>query len=529
METPVLVSLLDEDVQTHQRTRTWPDKIPLRSLEQSHPETFEAVVDLFRQVAGGFIGNLIDKSFSDAGRYIQNVIAYRDDTERDILHRHLIKCGANFKRQLYGFSTDPDHIHVFHDCPFSSGACKCFWRRNLPCGQLVSGYTGRRPMAELGRRDWIHIVLYFILKKRGLCEIWIGGEAQGLQDSSTDLRPVEVQRRLREILARYEEENRPTSNNGLTIDGSSGESDEDHEGGSSWKRGKRDTGPRKKGKWERIQAQVASLMEDTAISPIQCIKTTKKFLQSSFLTNPQHEKMVEKALEVWSTNINNYSLKQFEEMYYSEEGPKDLVFSVSKDYYPKMEDSVKIVDDLLRFQMDNDEGSIKYFLQSLVDVLDKQPVREGCIANLKRNTFVVQSAPSAGKNFFFDMIFTFMLNMGQLGSANRHNNFAFQEAFEKRVILWNEPNYESSMTDYIKTLFEGGDTMVRRKGLPDGHVKRTPIIVLTNPVVPFMADIAFKERIIVFKWKPAPFLKNEQYKPYPLAFFEILKKYEINY
>jgi len=384
-------------------------------------------------------------------------------------------------------------------------------------------------MGKLGRRDWLSIIFYFILKKWGLCEVWIRGESQGLQSSACDLRPVEVQQRLREILARVEEESGSSSNSGLGIPDSGGESDEEWKDRAGGKRRKRNTEAPREGKWQRIQTQVAKLMESTAISPIQCIKSQKCFLQSSFLTNPQHEKMVEKALEIWSMKVNNYTLKEFEEMYYGPNGPKDLIFSVSKDYYPKAEDSFKIVDDLLRFQMDNDDGAINFFLQSLVNVLDKQPQRDGEIANLKNNTFVVQSKPSAGKNFFFDMIFTFMLNMGQLGTANKHNNFAFQEAYEKRIILWNEPNYESAVTDYLKTLFEGGDTMVRRKGLPDGHVKRTPIIVLTNTVVPFMNDGGFKERIIQFRWKPAPFLKNEQYKPYPLTFFEILKHYKVKY
>jgi hypothetical protein len=142
---------------------------------------------------------------------------------------------------------------------------------------------------------------------------------------------------------------------------------------------------------------------------------------------------------------------------------------------------------------------------------------------------VINSPASAGKNFFFDTVFTLLLNLGQLGTANKSNNFAFQDAANRRVILWNEPNYESSCTDYLKTLFEGGDTKVRVKMMGDSHIKRTPIVILTNNSVNFMDDIAFKDRIKQFRWKAAPFLKEYKLKPYPLVFFDILLKYEIKF
>ena len=85
------------------------------------------------------------------------------------------------------------------------------------------------------------------------------------------------------------------------------------------------------------------------------------------------------------------------------------------------------------------------------------------------------------------------------------------------------------MTDYLKTLFEGGDTKVRIKMMGDTHVKRTPIIILTNNHVNFMTDIAFRDRIKQYQWKTAPFLKECLLKPYPLSFFNILLKYEIKF
>jgi hypothetical protein len=301
--------------------------------------------------------------------------------------------------------------------------------------------------------------------------------------------------------------------------------------GTNYVRSKRGTGETgqpcftKGGKWERIQHKIEQLLEKTAISPLEGIKEEDDFLHDSELTNPNHQKFVDDAIKLWSVKINNYSLRKFYDMYKGK--TQTLIFSVSKKYYT-LEESVEILDNLLKHQFEDDEQMIKNFLQTLVNVVDKQPDGNPNI-NVKCNTFLVHSQPSAGKNFFFDCLFSICLNFGQLGSANKHNLFSFQDIAKRRICLWNEPNYESSVTDYLKNMFEGGDTKVRVKNMADAHVKRTPIIILTNNIVNFMCDTAFEDRVVQYKWKPAPFLKNFNLKPYPLAFFELLLKYEIKF
>lgn len=278
-------------------------------------------------------------------------------------------------------------------------------------------------------------------------------------------------------------------------------------------------------KWQLVSSKIYDLLERTAICPLESIKSEKCFLNDDFLTDPDNNNRVNEAIKMWSHKINDYTLREFFEMY--EKGKETFIFSKSKVYYT-MDESVDILDRLLRHQFDDDEDLIHLFLQQLVNVVDFQP-KDNPHSNIKCNTFLVFSPPSAGKNFFFDTLFTLCLNMGQLGTANKSNNFAFQDAANRRIILWNEPNYESSMTDYLKTLFEGGDTKVRVKMMGDTHIKRTPIIILTNNHVNFMSDLAFNDRIKQYKWKSAPFLKDCLLKPYPLSFFKILLKYKIKF
>lgn len=548
--------------------------IPLAKLEDADPESYEALVELLSKVGDNIIGKFLSKDWSKSGVYIQNVITFDDDRERDILHSYLLKQGESFKRDLYGFSFDDDHVHIIHSCAFSSSQCKCRWRKEIPCGTIKPGYRFRSNLREWGRNNFINAVLYFFYKKWGRKEAWINGRSQRLEDKLKSVRWGDVEASIGGILR--------SSNSQTGLDIQPLESDDDISE-SVYKRRKRahefiegsqKNKKSKESKWQIISRKIQQLLEDTAICPLEGIKSEECFLNDDWLTDPDNSTKVNKAIEVWSYKINKYTLRDFFNMYSTKcsfqnmvkpstnlfarafailsdkfnssdvnilmqhmpkpnieepirDGYKNLIFSRSKTYYP-MEESREVLVRLLKYQFDDDEALIKNFLQSLVNVLDWQPDSHPG-SNIKCNAFLVYSPASAGKNFFFDTVFTLLLNLGQLGTANKSNNFAFQDAANRRVILWNEPNYESSCTDYLKTLFEGGDTKVRVKMMGDSHIKRTPIVILTNNSVNFMDDIAFKDRIKQFRWKAAPFLKEYKLKPYPLVFFDILLKYEIKF
>lgn len=156
--------------------------IPLRELEDSYPQDFESLVKLFKPLGNNFLGKLISKDWQSSGTYISNVIVFSDYRERDTLHKYLIEQGNLFRRDLFGFSFDHDHVHIIHSCAFSSNQCKCRWRKEIPCGQLRPGYKFRSRLREWGRRDFFHVVLYFYFRKEGAKESWIEGRCQGLED-----------------------------------------------------------------------------------------------------------------------------------------------------------------------------------------------------------------------------------------------------------------------------------------------------------------------------------------------------------
>ncbi len=229
-------------------------------------------------------------------------------------------------------------------------------------------------------------------------------------------------------------------------------------------------------------------------------------------------KLVQSVLDTWSQTLNCWAVEDFIKLY---DDPKCKPYfdSNSRDFYLNIDDSLKVINHLLNFQFGNNELDIYDFMCSVYDICERK------IAKL--NSLLIYSPPSAGKNFFFDMIMSFYINKGQMGNPNKYNNFAFQECFNKRILLWNEPNYEASSIEKLKMILGGDNYTVNVKCKSDAAVHRTPVIILTNNKVSIMADPAFADRIVQYSWIPAPFLKDVNKKPNPLTYVYLLKQYSL--
>lgn len=270
------------------------------------------------------------------------------------------------------------------------------------------------------------------------------------------------------------------------------------------------------GKYAYIKSKTKTLLNKYYCSPLSAIRDINEFRDDLTLSDPKNKDYLLSAFDDFGRDINNYTLRDIENLLQNGEP----IFIASMQYGTR-DESLIWIDEFIRYQCNDTDEDVLLFLNSLVDVLDKRLT--------KCNAILIHAPPSSGKNFFIDMVLAICLNYGQLGQANKHNVFAFQEAPNKRVILWNEPNYESCLTDTIKMMFAGDPYTVRVKHNMDTHVNRTPVIILTNNVVPFMNDVAFRDRIVQFRWNEAPQLKEICMKPYPMAFFDLLKKYNIEY
>lgn len=271
-------------------------------------------------------------------------------------------------------------------------------------------------------------------------------------------------------------------------------------------------------KWKYIREKTETLLLKYYPSPIEILRDVEEFKNDNMLTDPTNDKMIAAAFLMFGKKLIDYKLRDFEDLLDREDFKP--IFNPDMNY-GSLQESVDVLAELLNFQFDENEEDICHFLTSLVDIIDKRL--------MKTNALCILSPPNGGKNFFFDMIYALLMNKGQLSQANKHNVFAFQDAPGRRIIEWNEPNYESCLTDTLKLMMAGDAWKARVKHCADMHVSRTPIIITTNNRVNFMTDPAFKSRIIQFRWKEAKFLKDVNIKPHPMSLFLLLNKYNILY
>lgn len=279
---------------------------------------------------------------------------------------------------------------------------------------------------------------------------------------------------------------------------------------------------RKLGFSEKIQVRVVELCRENPICPPEAIVKHKLWLTDDELRfKTLKDREIQSAIANWTNQLTTWSMKDYQAIYNHEKC--DPIFSAGygnfDNYYYNIENSVDILDELVSFQCHDDSEQIIDFLTTLYNVVERKIP--------KLNTLVIHSPPSAGKNYFFDAVKDYYINCGHLSNANKYNNFAFQDAEGRRIVLWNEPNYSPEFLESIKEILGGDSTCVNVKYMNDVPVYRTPVIVLTNNEVSFMNHPAFIDRIRVFRWQSAPYLKDYNKKPNPLAIYHLFKRYKL--
>lgn len=484
----------------------------MAQFAEKNGQAFDDLAEEIEEMGNIFFDYVTGKTIKGAWRYISDVFLFRDGGALSATLEILRRYGRTRRDRLFGFSVEDDHIHIIHDCAFSGGHCRDVFRKQIePFGSFGPTRTENKPIWKFTRTDWYDVFVYFFLAKRGDRQIWIGGKSW---KTPTDDQLVRWTQKLNSwgSLVRLEDcgNNDVSERPRLKRDGGNFDYP-----GINEVYGKKTFSS---GKFSYIKSKTKALLLKYYCSPVSSIRDVKEFRHDDLLSDPKNKDYIQSAFDDFGRDINDYTLRDFYTVL-SAEGCTPIFISSME--YGSREDSIEWIDELLKHQFDDNVEDICIFLHALVDIINKKIP--------KCNTLVIHSPPSAGKNFFFDMILAILLNYGQLGQANKNNNFAFQEAPNKRVLVWNEPNYESALIDTIKMMLGGDPYTVRVKHGMDTHVRRTPVLVMTNNVVGFMIDPAFADRVTKFNWKPAPFLKEIDQKPYPMCIFDIFNKYNIEF
>uniref|UniRef100_A0A0A9YTR0 Non-capsid protein NS-1 n=1 Tax=Lygus hesperus TaxID=30085 RepID=A0A0A9YTR0_LYGHE len=266
--------------------------------------------------------------------------------------------------------------------------------------------------------------------------------------------------------------------------------------------------------------QIGELVNSMAAIPIRnCILSKRWRFNKDVKFITEEDKIFRRAVIYVESKCIYRSTRDFVD-FYKFINPMFRNYGETPDYYLTIEDTLKIVNDMLLFQFNNETEHVREFLQSCYDIIEKIIPKKNCLE--------IVSPPSSGKNFFIDFMSGFYLNVGNIGNFNRYSNFPFQDCANRRLLIWNEPNVESSALDTCKMLFGGDPLPAKIKFCGDATIPRTPVFVLSNKSV-FPNDTAFNDRMYKFKWRQASFLKNVQGYPYPLAWPKLLDMYNIEY
>lgn len=205
--------------------------------------------------------------------------------------------------------------------------------------------------------------------------------------------------------------------------------------------------------------------------------------------------------------------------------PKEPIWYARRpNYYFNLEDSVNILWELLLFQYGSEAEAI-LFLQRVYDIAEKRLP--------KKNTMIITGAASSGKTYFVDVIMAFYISVGNIGNFVRGDNFPLNDAYNKRILLWNEPSISDRQFDTVKMIFGGDSCPAKIKYEKDAHIDRTPIFVTSNhDVVP--QRTVWNLRCFFEKWNYCPILSPTSFtannldpacKPSPLAYEYLINKF----
>lgn len=406
--------------------------------------------------------------------------------------------------------TTMPHVHVIHDCSWSNGSCRC---------TTFAGFV-RRPnrssvwSSNATAWDFYHIVKYFYSQPRQLEYFKVGGADWGRDCRAEIMEQCQCtgheSSRVLEVLQSK-----------LSCSASCHEPGGGAQSGPDTHAVRARESPKGRKRSKKFQEEsIYDYLRQNPVSPLTNIVRTPKWLADpNFRFIRLDDKHLQRAIQVLNDEMCTYTTLDFIELYRNTQPLFDAAHGDLQSFYMTVEDSFNAMLELLNFQFDEDYQEISNFVNNLYSLVEKTVPKKNCLE--------VVSNPSAGKNFFFDAVLSFYINRGTIRNFNRYSNFPLQDTVGRRILVWNEPNCESSAFDTVKKIFGGDVDSVAVKYSPDQTISRTPVIVLSNNEV-FPDDDAFNHRMWRYKWKTCPQLKRFDKKVHPMALINLFDKFVLD-
>lgn len=223
-----------------------------------------------------------------------------------------------------------------------------------------------------------------------------------------------------------------------------------------------------------------------------------------------------RAVDCIAREYSHYSLEEIVDVVKVAKSPSWL--ARHPKHYLSLDESVKIILKLLVCQYGSDEF-IGAFLCRVNNICEKKIP--------KLNSMFIHSPPNSGKSFFIDMVSSFYLNVGHVANFVRGEAFPLNDCVNKRVLVWNEPSIAPSMFDDVKMLAGGDPLPAKVKYQSNAVITRTPLFFTSNVNMFDKQDPVWTSRIYFEEWQPCIALKKIKQYPHPMAYYELLKKYNV--
>ncbi|XP_047098001.1 uncharacterized protein LOC124711818 [Schistocerca piceifrons] len=463
--------------------------------------------------------------------YYTDVIVIRGPDDVDEFSRRIASIASVYPGEIIVWKHDDDHIHLVHDCIYSSRRCRCRFRVDpFIASRIKKCPRRRRAITAMSDLDWFNILIYFFLQKRpSRGQVWIRGTHKRVPGESEIIQWVSF---IEGSLSVLEREN-PPINDQL-------QQDLTRVGSRKWPHTKR----KPISDYQRCNPETTAkkvlsiLMSYNCIPPenIVSVIPSGHHYYINFI-DPKFKRFFDMGLGLYKKTINELELKGLENLLCS--GSEDSIFYSHStnvfEYYYNLADSLAWLNKLLLFQFNDDTDEVSKFLLNLVSWFNRQGLYQwqdnNYVQNKKLNTLCIVGPPNSGKNWFFDCFISLGLNVGHIGRCNnKTNQFALQDAVNRRIIIGNEISLEEGAIEDFKKVCEGTACNIRVKYKGDAILRRTPLLLISNsqPIVCSHPDFN-NVCVRTIRWKKFDELKNAIKKPYPLAFFSLLQMYKIPY
>ena len=509
----------------------------LRFIKNSDGESYKMLAHELEELGNNIPQDAHRQIYRPSARYISDVVLFDSDYEGDRIINILRERSRTYPGKLFGYVRERDHIHIIHDCTFSSGCCRCAWQKEdcIRAG-LRRNLRRRRFIKDLDEVDWLNIFIYFIMRKwESPKEIWINGVNRKLPDDDQNIRWGHLQERAREVLDRQNEGNRYD----YKSEGQGSSEDMERRRPNIFKRSQEPE--TKRSKFGRYFQEISTLLNKYNVIPADQLRDIIPINHTDYnieYFNPINSKYYDSACSLYT---QNYNMKNFIDLYFMYEFNEPVFYAHNINpfvYYHSREESFNYINNLLLFQNGGNEDKVKELLINIKYWFDKKGWWINKITpngieqelNNKINCVIILGPPNSGKNYFWDMLAALSGNVGHIGRVNnKTNQFALQDTYNKRLIMGNEISMEEGAKEDFKKLCEGTAFNIRVKFQGDKIFTKTPVCLISNNSLDIATDPHFRNiRCVTLRWQTCNFLKESKKKPYPLVLYDIYSFYNIS-